>query len=184
MNSIILKLIACFFVAMTPMVYAVEVEFTTNKGVIVIDVDEENAPITAANFLQYVNDGFYVGLIFHRVIPNFVIQGGGFTPDMQIRETRAPIQNEADNGLKNKHYSLSMARTNDPHSATSQFFINLKDNDFLDRQAGNPGYAVFGVVTEGKEVIDAIAVVATGPVPPYSDVPKEAVIITQTAVLN
>jgi len=167
-----------------PFAFAADVEFKTNKGVIIIEVDEENAPITAVNFLQYVNDGFYDGLIFHRVIADFVIQGGGFTPDMQMRQPRAPIQNEADNGLKNKHYSLSMARTNDPHSATSQFFINLKDNDFLDRREGNPGYAVFGVVREGKEVVDAIAAVETGVAPPYSDVPKEAVIITQAKVLE
>lgn len=175
-------LIFGFFAVFAPAL-AADVEFQTNKGKMIIRVDEDNAPITAANFLEYVRDGHYDGLIFHRVIPGFVIQGGGFTPDMQQRETRAPIENEAGNGLKNTHYSLSMARTNDPHSATNQFFINLKDNDFLDRNAQSAGYAVFGEVVEGREVVDAIATVPTGTVGPFQDVPTESVIIIQAVVL-
>jgi cyclophilin family peptidyl-prolyl cis-trans isomerase len=119
------------------------VEMTTNKGVMLIEIDKKNAPLTAANFISYVENGFFDGLIFHRVIPGFVIQGGGFSPEMKQKETAAPIQNEAGNGLKNLRYSLSMARTNDPHSATSQFFINLNDNGNLDRSPSNPGYAVW-----------------------------------------
>lgn len=179
MKSIPLIVFTWLCLLVVPFAFAADVEFETSKGTIIIEVDEENAPISAANFLQYAEDGFYDGLIFHRVIPNFVIQGGGFTPNLKMRETRPPIRNEADNGLKNKRYSLSMARTNDPHSATSQFFINLQDNDFLNFQAGNPGYAVFGHVKEGMDVVDDIAAVATD-----NEVPKEAVIITQARVLS
>lgn len=185
----LLLLVAMFF---TP-AYAAEcvlpgacegprVEMRTNKGTMVIALSEEQAPLTVANFLQYVQEGFFNGVIFHRVIPGFVIQGGGFTPDMQKKSTRPPIQNEAGNGLANAQYTLSMARTNDPHSATSQFFINLADNVPLDRSPGNPGYAVFGEVIEGKEVVDAIAGVATGIVGHYRDVPTEPVIIEQAVV--
>ena len=127
-------------------------------------------------------DGFFDGLIFHRVIPGFVIQGGGFSPEMRQKETREPVVNEASNGLKNLKYTLSMARTNDPHSATSQFFINLKDNANLDPSAKNPGYAVFGEVREGKETVDAIAAVATGNVGRLGDVPKEPVVILEAKV--
>lgn len=162
--------------------WAAEVEMETSKGTLIIRVDEENAPVTAKNFLQYVSDGFYDGLIFHRVIPNFVIQGGGFNKEMRRSETRAPIKNESDNGLKNLRYSLSMARTNEPDSANSQFFINLKDNAFLDSAEGKVGYAVFGEVIEGQDVVDAIAVVPTGNVGPFQDVPKEPVIITRATV--
>ena len=161
---------------------AAEVAMRTNKGEMLIFVDEERAPKTAANFLQYVRDGFFDGLIFHRVIPGFVIQGGGFSPEMRQKETREPVVNEASNGLKNLKYTLSMARTNDPHSATSQFFINLKDNANLDPSATNPGYAVFGEVREGKETVDAIAAVATGNVGPFGDVPKEPVVILEAKV--
>ena len=161
---------------------AAEVAMRTSKGEMLIFVDEERAPKTAANFLQYVRDGFFDGLIFHRVIPGFVIQGGGFSPDMREKETRPPIVNEASNGLKNLKYTLSMARTNDPHSATSQFFINLKDNANLDPSAASPGYAVFGEVREGKETVDAIAAVATGNVGPFGDVPKEPVVILEAKV--
>ena len=159
-----------------------EVEMRTSKGVIVIAVDEERAPLTAANFLQYAQDGFFDGLIFHRVIPGFVIQGGGFTPDMQKRQTRPPIQNEAANGWKNKKYTLSMARTRDPHSASSQFFINLADNANLDYAPPNPGYAVFGEVIEGREVVDAIAAVPTVNAGHYRDVPENPVVIESATV--
>ena len=162
---------------------AAEVEMRTSKGEMLIFVDEERAPKTAANFLQYVRDGFFDGLIFHRVVPGFVIQGGGFSPDMRKKETRPPIVNEASNGLKNLKYTLSMARTPDPHSATSQFFINLTDNTVhLDPSAKNPGYAVFGEVREGKETVDAIAAVATGNVGRLGDVPKEPVVILEAKV--
>ena len=161
---------------------AAEVAMRTSKGEMLIFVDEERAPKTAANFLQYVRDGFFDGLIFHRVIPGFVIQGGGFSPEMRQKKTREPVVNEASNGLKNLKYTLSMARTNDPHSATSQFFINLEDNANLDPSGANPGYAVFGEVREGKETVDAIAAVATGNVGPFGDVPKEPVVILEAKV--
>lgn len=160
---------------------AAEVEMHTSKGLIVLDIDEENAPATAANFLQYARDGFFDGVIFHRIIPGFVIQGGGFEPGMQKRETRAPIQFE-ETGLKNAKYSISMARTNDPHSATSQFFINLNDNRPLDGGGGQPGYAVFGKVVEGAEVVDEIATVQTGNQQRYRDVPLEDIIIEKAVV--
>ena len=134
------------------------VKLETTKGAIVIEVNETTAPVTATNFLQYVQDGFYDGTIFHRVIPNFMIQGGGFTPDMKQKPTRPPIVNEAKNGLKNKRGAIAMARLNDPNSATSQFYINHVDNANLDKL----GYAVFGQVVEGMDVVDAIAKVETG----------------------
>lgn len=148
----ILTPIFCAFLLAAQPAAAAKVQMQTSLGALVIEVDEQNAPETAANFLQYVDDGFFDGLIFHRVIPGFVIQGGGFSPDMQERKTRAPIINEANNGRKNAKYTLSMARTNDPNSATSQFFINLANNAALDYSAANPGYAVFGEVVEGQEV--------------------------------
>lgn len=171
---------------------AANVKMETSKGVIVLAIDEERAPATAANFLQYVRDGFFDGLIFHRVIPGFVIQGGGFLPDMTRRETRPPIMFEQ-TGLPNKKYSISMARTNDPHSATSQFFINLNDNANLDGTSGDPGYAVFGRVIEGMEVVDSIAAARTGALqipatpttPPehYGDVPVADMIITKAEIV-
>ena len=155
------------------------VKLETTKGAIVIEVNETAAPVTAANFLQYVQDGFYDGTIFHRVKPNFMIQGGGFTPDMKQKNTRPPIVNEAKNGLKNKRGALAMARTNDPGSATAQFFINHVDNTNLDYSGPrNPGYAVFGQVVEGMDVVDAIASVRTGP----GDVPVETVLIKSIRV--
>lgn len=163
---------------------AAEVEMKTNLGTMRILVDEEKAPVSAQNFLQYVKDGFYDGLIFHRVIPGFVIQGGGFEPGMNRRETRAPIVNEADNGLKNLQYTLSMARTPDPNSATSQFFINLRDNASLDASAGNPGYAVFGKVTKGLKVVGKIARAKTGNVLAFKDVPVEDIIIEKAVIVQ
>lgn len=176
-----LRLFALAF-AVAQVAAAENVEMHTNKGVIVIEVDSERAPKTADNFLQYVKDGFFDGLIFHRVIPGFVIQGGGFSPKMQQKTTRAPIVNEASNGLKNLKWTLSMARTANPNSATSQFFINLADNDMLDYTSANPGYAVFGEVVEGREVVDAIAGVETGNVGYYQDVPVEPVVIEKAIV--
>ena len=163
---------------------AAEVEMQTNKGNLIIFVDKEKAPVTARNFLDYVQEGFYDGLIFHRVIPNFVIQGGGFAPGMAQRKTKAPIINEASNELKNLQYTLSMARTQDPNSATSQFFINLRDNTNLDPSAANPGYAVFGKVIEGMDVVDSIAGVKTGTVGPFRDVPATDVVINKATVIK
>ncbi len=162
------------------------VRFTTTLGVIDIELFDDDAPISAQNFADYVESGFFDGLIFHRVIPDFVIQGGGFMPGMQRRETRPPINNEADNGLKNLRGTLSMARTSDPHSATSQFFINLKDNAFLDHTGKNPngwGYAVFGKVVAGMDVLDKIAQVPTGSRAGHEDVPNEDVVVSKAEIL-
>lgn len=151
--------------------------FETNHGTMKIEVYPDKAPVTVENFLKYVDDGFYNGTIFHRVIPGFVIQGGGFDAQMAQKETRAPIKNEADNGLNNERGTLSMARTQVKDSATSQFFVNLQDNDVLDHGARDFGYAVFAKVVEGLDVVDKIAGVATGNHGPHGDVPVEPVII-------
>ena len=154
-------------------------------GDIVIELDEQAAPVTVQNFLEYVEDGFFDGKIFHRVIPDFMIQGGGFTEDMSQAQTRDPIANEAANGLKNKRGTLAMARTSDPDSATAQFFINHKDNDFLDYAgSGNPGYAVFGKTVEGMDVVDAIASVKTTTRNGMGDVPVEPVVIISASVVS
>lgn len=152
----------------------------TSKGKITLELNAEKAPATVENFLKYVNDEFYDGTIFHRVIPNFMIQCGGFMPDMVEKSTQNPVKNEAGNGLTNERYSIAMARTNDPHSATSQFFINHKDNDFLNHSAPGGqgwGYCVFGKVTDGMDVVDAIAGVATGTTSGHGDVPVETITI-------
>ncbi|MBP9034264.1 MAG: peptidyl-prolyl cis-trans isomerase [Pseudomonadales bacterium] len=157
----------------------------TSMGDITLELDAEKAPKTVANFLQYARDGFYDGTIFHRVISNFMIQGGGMTPDMAQKATRAPVENEANNGLKNKTGTIAMARTNDPHSATAQFFINVTDNGFLDHSAPTAqgwGYAVFGKVTSGMDVVEKIKAVATGSKGFHQDVPKEAVTIERVTV--
>ena len=154
----------------------------TSMGTMKIELFEDKAPLTCENFLNYVRDGFYDGTIFHRVIPNFVLQGGGMTETMREKQTGKPIKNEADNGLKNVRGSLSMARTQAVDSATSQFFINLRDNAFLDHGARDFGYAVFARVVEGLDVMDAIAAVPTGNFGFHQDVPKEPVIITRMAV--
>jgi len=159
------------------------IRFETTKGGFTVELFEGEAPLSAANFLRYVQEGFFDGTIFHRVIPGFMIQGGGFTEDMRQKRTHEPIKNEADNGLKNLRGTLSMARTNDLHSATSQFFVNLVDNAFLDHQKGNFGYAVFGRVTDGMDVIDAIAGVETGRRGGHDDVPVSAVVITSARVV-
>ncbi len=154
----------------------------TTMGNITVELDAKNAPNTTANFLAYVDDGYFVDTTFHRVIPNFMIQGGGITADMRDKPSkRAPIQNEANNGLKNDRGTLAMARTSDPHSATSQFFINHKDNDFLNFRSESMqgwGYAVFGKVIEGMDVVDAIAAVKTGNKGGHQDVPLETITIT------
>ncbi len=155
----------------------------TNLGDITIELDEENAPITSANFKQYVKDGHYDGCIFHRVINNFMIQGGGFESGMKEKETREPIQNEANNGLSNLTGSIAMARTMDPHSASAQFFINVADNKFLDHPGQDGwGYCVFGKVTEGMEVVNKIKTVETGFNSGHQDVPVEDVIITKAEI--
>ena len=151
--------------------------FETTLGDFTVELLEKDAPETVVNFLKYIDAGFFDGTIFHRIVPGFVIQGGGFTEDMSQKRTQPPIKNEANNGLKNLRGTLSMARTNDVNSATSQFFVNLKDNDFLDHKPGNYGYAVFARVTEGTDVIDKIAAVATGRRRGFDDVPSEAVIM-------
>ena len=154
----------------------------TNHGDITLDLDAENAPASVANFLQYVRDGHYDNTLFHRVIPGFMIQGGGFTPGMSQKPTRAPVANEAGNGVKNAHYTVAMARTSDPHSATAQFFINAADNAFLDYKGPSPqgwGYCVFGKVVGGAAVVDRIAGVATGTSGFHQDVPREDVVITR-----
>ena len=152
--------------------------FETSLGNFTVELNEKEAPISVKNFLRYVDDKHFDGTIFHRVIPNFVIQGGGLTSDMSQKKTRQPIRNEATNGLKNERGSLSMARTNDVNSATSQFFVNLKDNEFLDHKPGSYGYAVFGRVKDGMDVIDKIAAVSTGNRRGHQDVPVEDVVVT------
>ncbi|MEM9056999.1 MAG: peptidylprolyl isomerase [Pseudomonadota bacterium] len=158
------------------------VVFSTSHGDITIELNDAEAPLSVANFLAYVEDGHFTDTIFHRVIPNFMIQGGGFTADMGQKPTRDPIKNEADNGLKNERGTLAMARTSDIDSATSQFFINLTDNDFLNHGGRNFGYAVFGRVTEGMDVVDAIAAVDTGSRAGHQDVPVEPVVVTGVTI--
>lgn len=164
-----------------------KVKLTTSLGDVVIQLEDEKAPLSAANFLGYVKQGFYSGTIFHRVIPGFMAQGGGFDSSFKQKETNAPIKNEADNGLKNKRGTLAMARTNDPHSATAQFFINYKDNSFLDHTSPSPsgwGYAVFGEIVEGMDVVDAMAKQATGNRGPHQDVPKTDIVIDKAEVIE
>lgn len=164
-----------------------KVKLTTSLGDVVIQLEDEKAPVSAANFLAYVKQGFYSGTIFHRVIPGFMAQGGGFDSSFKQKETNAPIKNEADNGLKNKRGTLAMARTNDPHSATAQFFINYKDNSFLDHTSPSPsgwGYAVFGEVVEGMDVVDAMAKQATANRGPHQDVPKTDIVIDKAEVIE
>lgn len=155
------------------------IRFETTLGDFTVELFDKEAPGTVENFLKYIDDEFFDGTIFHRVVPGFVIQGGGFTEDMNQKKTRPSIKNEADNGLKNERGTLSMARTSDVNSATSQFFVNLKDNEFLDHQRGNFGYAVFARVAAGMDVIDKIAGVETGRRRGFDDVPVEAVIMTR-----
>lgn len=162
------------------------IKLTTNHGVITLELDSEKAPKTAANFLAYVESGHYDGTIFHRVINGFMIQGGGMGVGMKEKDTQAPIENEAANGLKNDRGTIAMARTSDPHSATAQFFINVADNDFLNHKSPSGqgwGYCVFGEVTEGLDVVDKIRAVATGNKGFHQDVPKEDVIIEKAEIV-
>ena len=167
---------------------APQVRLETNMGAIVLELNREKAPVSVDNFLSYVKDGHYDGTLFHRVIGNFMIQGGGFTQDYRQKATKAPIKNEADNGLKNERGTVAMARTSDPHSATAQFFINVVDNDFLNHTAANSrgwGYAVFGKVVEGMDVVDKIRNTPTGSGGPFpTDVPREMVVIQKAAVIT
>ena len=163
------------------------VEMDTSKGKIILELDADRAPKTVKNFLAYVDAGFYNGTIFHRVIPDFMIQGGGFSADMKQKKTRAPIDNEADNRLRNERGTIAMARTPNPHSATAQFFINTKNNDFLNYKGKSPqgwGYAVFGRVVEGMTVVDAISGVKTGTRGRFRDVPTDPVVITVVKRVN
>lgn len=163
------------------------ISMKTNHGTITLELYPDKAPITVKNFVEYVESGFFDGTIFHRVIPGFMIQGGGFVHGMSQKETNANIKNEADNGLKNDAGTIAMARTPDPDSASSQFFINLKDNDFLNYSAPTPqgwGYAVFGKVTDGMDVVEAIAKVSTGSAGMHQDVPVEDVVIEEVKVID
>jgi len=163
------------------------VKMDTNQGTIMLELDADNAPNTVANFLTYAKEGFFDDTIFHRVISNFMIQGGGFTEDMNQKTVRDPIKNEANNGLKNDNGTIAMARTGDPHSATAQFFINVKDNDFLNFSSETPqgwGYAVFGKVTEGMDIVEKIKAAETTTKGPYQDVPVEAIIIEKVTVVE
>ena len=184
LTSIILSL-ATSMVLASP-----QVRLDTSLGTITLELAEDQAPKTVENFLGYVREGFYDGTIFHRVIDGFMIQGGGFTADFQQKETRPPIRNEADNGLKNQRGTIAMARTGDPHSATAQFFINVQDNPALDYRASTPqgwGYAVFGKVVDGMDVVDQIRQVPTGAGGPggrFSDVPTSPVIIKSVTLLS
>ncbi len=166
---------------------AVHILMTTTVGPMTLELDVDNAPKTVENFLSYVSSGFYDDTIFHRVINNFMVQGGGFTADMEQKATQAPIENEANNGLKNAHGTIAMARTQDPHSATAQFFINVQDNDFLNHTGENMqgwGYAVFGKVTEGEDVLDKIRCVQTGSQAGHQDVPVEPIIIESVTIIG
>jgi peptidyl-prolyl cis-trans isomerase B (cyclophilin B) len=156
------------------------------QGVVTLELDEQKAPKTVANFLSYVKKGHYDGTVFHRVIDGFMIQGGGFAPGMNQKPTDAPVENEANNGLKNKKYTVAMARTSAPHSASAQFFINVADNDFLDHKSPTPqgwGYAVFGKVVGGQDVIDRIKGVATGNMGGHGDVPKQDVVLEKAVLV-
>jgi peptidyl-prolyl cis-trans isomerase B (cyclophilin B) len=162
------------------------VRLHTNFGIIDLDLDSERAPETVKNFLEYVESGFYTNTVFHRVIDGFMIQGGGFEPGMRQKSSRTPIKNEADNGLKNEPYSIAMARTSEPHSASSQFFISVKDNEFLNHTAPNAqgwGYCVFGKVVEGRDVVDKIKQVRTGKRGSHGDVPVDDVLIQRAEVI-
>src|SRR5678816_736798 len=163
------------------------VDLETSQGTIRLELDDEKAPVTVKNFITNVENGHYDGTVFHRVIKGFMIQGGGFEPGMKQKPTGKPIRNEANNGLKNARYTLAMARTSDPHSATAQFFINAADNAFLDHKAESSqgwGYAVFGRVIEGEDVVDAIEKVATGSKSGHGDVPLDDVTIQRATVLS
>lgn len=191
MKRIFIWFAATLFLLATPALAETakpRVELDTTMGTIVLELEPDKAPKTVANFLQYVEDGFYTNTIFHRVIDEFMIQGGGFNPDYTRKETRPPILNEADNGLQNKPGTIAMARTMDPHSATSQFFINVVDNDYLNHTDKTPrgwGYTVFGQVVGGMNVVNKIKAVPTGPGGPFpKDVPRTPIIIKSAKVVK
>ncbi len=193
MRTLILSLLLCFF---TTSSFATEkkmsetsskVKLTTSLGTIIVQLNTAKAPVSSSNFLTYVNDGFYNGTIFHRVIKGFMAQGGGFDAALKQKETHAAIKNEADNGLSNKRGTLAMARTNDPNSATAQFFINFKDNVFLDHTSPTPsgwGYAVFGEVVDGMNIVDEMAKQATGNRAGFQDVPNTNIVIEKAEVVK
>ncbi len=186
-KSLLFTLILITFTPISTLAETAQVEFKTSMGDFTVELYPEKAPITVANFLQYVRSGFYEKTIFHRVINNFMIQGGGFERDLFEKPTKAPIKNESNNGLKNKVGTIAMARTPDPDSATAQFFINLKDNDFLDYTSPEPekiGYCVFGKVTKGMDVVKQIGVSPTGSISRFSDVPIKPIKIISVTVLN
>ena len=184
------RIIAALFFLFTSLTCAAaqpQVEIRTTLGTITVELYADKAPQTVANFLQYTRDGFYDGTLFHRVIPDFMVQGGGFTANFVQKATRGPVRNEADNGLKNAVGTLAMARTPDPHSATAQFFINIADNDFLNFRSPTPqgyGYTVFGKVVKGMDVINRIARVSTGNQGSHQNVPQKAVIIERARVVE
>ena len=186
MNSIFRVFVGSLSLLLVTIVHAAPinplVNIETSNGTVVLELDVVKAPLTVQNFIDYVESGYYDGLIFHRVIDGFMIQGGGFDQKMVQANTGTPIKNEANNGLMNQRGSIAMARTNNPDSATSQFFINLKDNAFLNRSSGNPGYAVFGRVLKGMDVIDDIAKVKTSRMGPHNDVPVEPVVIKKASI--
>lgn len=192
MNTLRKQIIFIVFILLFTITSNIQAETTmikmeTNQGTIMLELDADNAPITVANFLAYTKEGFYDGTIYHRVISNFMIQGGGFNEDMSQKSTKDPIQNEANNGLKNDNGTIAMARTGDPHSATAQFFINVKDNDFLNFSSETQqgwGYAVFGKVTEGMDVVNKIKDTATTTKGPYQDVPAEPIIIEKVSIVE
>lgn len=179
-------LIACLALLAAPLANAAapQVELKTSLGTIVLELYPDRAPETVKNFQQYVQSGFYNGTVFHRVIPGFMIQGGGFTADFRNKPTREPIRNEATKGLKNAVGTIAMARTSDPHSATAQFFINVVDNPFLDYREGNYGYAVFGKVVSGMDVVQKIAAVPTAARPPHQNVPVKPVVIESARMVE
>ena len=183
MQRLIITLLSLFILPVSNLLAApVQIQLDTNMGAIVLELDADKAPKTVENFLKYVDDGYYTNTIFHRVIDGFMIQGGGFTPKFQKKDTRAPILNEANNGLKNTRGTIAMARTNDPHSATAQFFINVVDSAFLDHTNQSPrgwGYCVFGKVVGGMDVVDKIRQIPTVGAGPFrKDVPRQSVVIT------
>ncbi|MDR9435809.1 MAG: peptidylprolyl isomerase [Thiohalophilus sp.] len=186
--KLILLLVPASVLAQESAESAPRVEMQTSMGTIVLELAPDKAPKTVANFLRYAEDGFYDNTLFHRVIDDFMIQGGGFTPGYERKETRAPVINEADNGLPNKPGTIAMARTMDPHSATAQFFINVADNEFLNHRGKTPrkyGYAVFGKVVQGMDVVNKIKSVTTGAGGPFAqDVPKTPIIIQKVTLLN
>jgi len=184
MRTFIFTLILVCLCSFSAFAEGTNVSLTTSKGIIVIELDEAKAPVSAQNFLTYVNEGFYDGTVFHRVIKGFMIQGGGMDTAMHQKRGHAPIKNEADNGLKNDTYTVAMARTGEVDSATSQFFINTADNAFLNHGTRDFGYAVFGRVVAGKRVVDMIEAVSTGSKGMHSDVPLEPVIIEKAEVMK